>query len=373
MRRFLTSPLLSAAALPGLAAVLALCPGLSAGDEAAAETLRHAVNGRFLIGTAVMSRQLDNPATAELVARQFNCLTAENEFKPQSLQPQPGKFRFDAADKIIDFARRYDMKVVGHNLCWHSQTPAWMFRDADGKPLPRDEALKNLKDHIDGVVGHFKGKVVGWDVVNEAVSDAGDDYLRDTPARRAVGDDFILKAFEYAHAADPDAELYYNDYSNENPAKLKKTIRLIRELKDKGAHLDAVGMQCHFRLEDSDAPDRLDKAINSYADEGVKVMITELDVDVLPRRGRGGDADPYAKGLPADVAEAQARYYKRIFEVVLKHPKVVTRVTLWGTQDGASWLNGGFGGRRTNYPLLFDRDLKPKPAVAGILEALAAP
>ncbi len=265
------------------------------------------------------------------------------------------------------------MKVVGHNLCWHSQTPAWMFRDEDGKPLPRDDALRNLKAHIDGVVGHFKGKVIGWDVVNEAISDAGDDYLRDTPAQRAIGDDYIVKAFEFAHAADPDAELYYNDYSNENPEKLKKTIRLIRELKDKGVHLDAIGMQCHFRLEDADAPDRLDKAISAYADEGVKVMLTELDVDVLPRRGRGAEADPYAKGLPADVAEAQARYYKRIFEVVLKHPKVVTRVTLWGTQDGTSWLNGGFGGRRTNYPLLFDRDLKPKPAVAAVLDALAAP
>ena len=150
---------------------------------------------------------------------------------------------------------------------------------------------------------HFKGKVIGWDVVNEAISDAGDDYLRDTPARRAIGDDYIVKAFEFAHAADPDAELYYNDYSNENPEKLKKTIRLIRELKDKGVRLDAIGMQCHFRLEDADAPDRLDKAIKAYADEGVKVMLTELDVDVLPRRGRGADADPYAKGLPADVAD----------------------------------------------------------------------
>jgi endo-1,4-beta-xylanase len=367
MHRPLTALLLSALTLPALAA-----DRQTAADEPA-QTLRHAVNGRFLIGTAVMSRQLDNSAMAELVARQFNCVTAENEFKPQSLQPQPGKFRFDAADKIVDFAQRHDMKVVGHNLCWHSQTPAWMFRDPDGKPLSRDDALKNLKDHIDRVMGHFKGKVVGWDVVNEPISDAGDGYLRDTPARRAIGDDYIVKAFQFAHAADPDAKLYYNDYSNENPGKLKKTIRLIHELKDKGVHLNAIGMQCHFRLEDSDAPDQLDKAINAYADEGVKVMVTELDVDVLPRRGRGADADPYAKGLPAAVAEAQARYYKRIFEVVLKHPKVVTRVTLWGTQDGTSWLNGGFGGRRTNYPLLFDRDLKPKPAVGAVLDALTAP
>ncbi len=284
MHRLLISPLLSALALPARAA-----------DDGPAVTLRRAVNGRFLIGTAVMSRQLDNAGLADLVAKQFDCLTGENEFKPQSLQPQPGKFNFVAADKIVDFAQRHDMKVVGHNLCWHSQTPAWMFRDDNGKPLSRDEALKNLKDHINGVVGHFKGKVIGWDVVNEAISERGDDYLRDAPARRAIGDDFIVKAFEFAHAADPDAELYYNDYSNENPEKLKKTVRLIRELKAKGAHVEAIGMQCHFRLEDAAAPDRLDKAIRAYADEGVKVMITELDVDVLPRRGRGADADPYAK------------------------------------------------------------------------------
>ena len=179
-----------------------------------------------------------------LVAQQFDCLTAENEFKPRSLQPQPGKFNFAAADRIVEFARRHGMKVVGHTLCWHSQSPAWMFRGPDGKPLPRDEALRNLKDHIDAVVGHFKGKVVGWDVVNEAISDAKDEYLRDTPARRAIGDDYIVKAFEFAHAADPDAELYYNDYGNENPGKREKTIRLIRELKARGVRLDAVGIQC---------------------------------------------------------------------------------------------------------------------------------
>ncbi len=136
------------------------------------------------------------------------------------------------------------MKVVGHTLCWHSQSPAWMFRGPDGKPLPREEALRNLKGHIDAVVGHFKGKVIGWDVVNEAISDAKDEYLRDTPARRAIGDDYIVKAFEFAHAADPDAELYYNDYGNENAGKCEKTIRLIRELKAGGVRIDAVGIQC---------------------------------------------------------------------------------------------------------------------------------
>jgi endo-1,4-beta-xylanase len=350
----------------------------TAANDVSADTLRHAVKGRFLIGAAVMSRQLADPKMAELIAEQFNCLTGENEFKPSSLQPRPEKFNFAPADKIVSFARRHRMQVVGHTLCWHSQAPAWLFRGEDRKPLPRDQALRNLKSHIDAVVGHFKGKVVGWDVVNEAISDSKNAYLRDTPARRAIGEDYIVKAFELAHAADPDAELYYNDYGNEALPKREKTIRLIRELKARGVRLDAVGIQSHFRLDVPDAPDRLDEAIAAYAAEGVKVVISELDVDVLPRRVRGADVaarerggvDPYKSGLPAEVAEAQTRYYRRIFDVVLKHPGVVTRVTLWGTHDGTSWLNSWPVGRRTNHPLLWDRALKPKAALGAVLDVL---
>jgi endo-1,4-beta-xylanase len=352
-----------------------------ADDPAAARSLRQAAKGRFLVGTAVSSRQLDNPALAALVAEQFDCLTAENEFKPVSLHPRPGEFRFTAADKLVDFALGHRMKVIGHTLCWHSQSPAFLFRGPDGKPLPRDEALKNLKDHIDGAMGHFKGKVAGWDVVNEAISDAKDGYLRDTPARRAIGDDYIVKAFEFARAADPDAELYYNDYGNERPEKLEKTIRLIRELKAARVRIDGVGLQCHLKLDDPEGPDRVDRAIAAYAAEGVKVMITELDVDVLPRRAPGADvaarerggANPYRDGLPPEVAEAQARFYGKLFRVVLKHPGVVTRVTFWGPHDGASWLNFWPVAGRTNHPLLWDRALKPKPALGAVLDALATP
>jgi len=355
--------------------------GNPATPEASGETLRHAVSGRFLIGTAVSSRQLDDLRLAAFVAQQFDCLTAENEFKPRNLQPQPDTFNFAAADKIVDFAQGHGMKMVGHTLCWHSQSPAWMFRGPDGKPLPRNEALRNLKGHIDAVVGHFKGRVVGWDVVNEAISDAKDGYLRDTPARRAIGDDYIVKAFELAHAADPDAEMYYNDYGNETPVKLEKTIRLVRELKARGVRLDAVGIQSHLRLDDPAAADRLDQAIAAYGAEGVKVVISELDVDVLPRRTRGADvgarerggADPYPRGLPTGVAEEHARFYARLFRVVLKHPGVVTRVTFWGTHDGTSWLNFWPGFRHTNHPLLWDRDIKPKRALGAVLEALATP
>jgi endo-1,4-beta-xylanase len=355
--------------------------GSATRTDSSVDTLRHAASGRFLIGAALASRQIDDPGLAALVAEQFDCLTAENEFKPRSLQPQPGRFNFTAADRIVDFARRRRMKVVGHTLCWHGQTPPWMFRGEGGKPLPRDEAMRNLKGHIDAVVGHFKGKVVGWDVVNEALSDAKDTYLRDTPARRAIGDDYLVRAFEFAHAADPDAELYYNDYGNESPEKREKTLRLIRELKAKGVRLDAVGIQSHLRLDEPDAADRLDRAIAAYGALGVHVVISELDVDVLPRRARGADvaaherggADPYPRGLPAEVAEAQARFYGRIFRVILKHPGVVTRVTLWGTHDGTSWLNFWPMFRRTNHPLLWDRALKPKPALGAVLDVLRTP
>jgi GH35 family endo-1,4-beta-xylanase/lysophospholipase L1-like esterase len=348
--------------------------------EASGTTLRQAANGRFLIGTAVMSRQLANPKVAALIAQQFDCLTGENEFKPAELEPEPGRFDFAAADKIVAFAEQHHMKVVGHNLCWHSQTPAWLFRGADGRPLPRAEALRNLKAHIDGVVGHFKGKVIGWDVVNEAISDQPGEYLRNTPARRAIGDDYIEKAFEFAHAADPDAELYYNDYSNERPEKREKTIRLVRELRSKGLRVDAVGLQCHFRLQDQDAPQVLDEAIGAYAAAGIKVALTELDVDVLPRAGRGaavgarerGGANPYAQGLPSDVAQAQAQFYGEIFRAVRRHSGEVVRVTFWGVDDGQSWLNHWPVWGRTNYPLLFDRDLQPKPAFGAVLASLTS-
>jgi GH35 family endo-1,4-beta-xylanase len=342
-------------------------------------TLRQAADGRLLVGTAAMSDQLEDPKLAALVADQFNCVTPENEMKPEFIQPAPGEFEFAPADRIVAFAQSHGMKVVGHTLCWHNQTPEWLYRDRQNRPLPRAEALQNLRAHITTVVGHFKGKVLGWDVVNEALGDGPGDYLRDTPARRAIGDDYIAKAFEFAHAADPDAELYYNDYGNENPAKRDKTIRLVRELSAKGIRIDGVGIQGHFALSDSSAPQRLDKAIAVYAAAGVKVAITELDVDVLPRAAHSADLsereqgarDPYRGGLPSEVATAQAEFYRRVFAVAVKHRATVTRITLWGTHDGTSWLNEWPSLGRTNHPLLWTRTLNPKPALQAALEALA--
>jgi endo-1,4-beta-xylanase len=340
-------------------------------------TLRQAAGPRMLIGTAVSSRSVANPKPASLIAEQFDCLTAENEMKPVSLQSMQGSFSFERADRIVAFAKAHNMQVIGHNLCWHSQAPRWLFQGGDGQPLPREAALANLKAHIEAVVKHFKGKVKGWDVVNEAVNDGPSPYLRNTPARRAIGDDFVVKAFEFAHQADPDVELYYNDYNIEQGGKRERALHLIRQIKAAGARIDAVGIQGHWQLE-SPAVEEIDRGIRAFAGEGLKVMITELDVDVLPRgRGFGADvnaterqgSDPYRAGLPEAVQKKLADRYGALFSMFMRHPEV-TRVTFWGVTDGDSWLNGFPVRGRTNYPLLFDRQMRPKPAFDAVIKAL---
>lgn len=342
-------------------------------------TLRQAAGQRMLIGAATSSRMLDRAAFATLVGEQFACITADNEMKPDSLQRVKGTFTFDRADKLVAFASANKMQVIGHTLCWHNQAPKWMFQDDQGKPLPREQALANLKAHIQGVVGHFKGKVKGWDVVNEAVNDGPRPDLRDTPARRAIGDDFVVKAFEFAHQADPNAELYYNDYNIETDYKRDRALRLVRQIKAAGARIDGVGIQGHWSL-NGPKIEEIERGIKAYAAEGLKVMITELDVDVLPRaRGGGADlgatersgADPYKAGLPDDIQQKLATRYGELFALFMKYPQV-TRVTFWGVTDGDSWLNHFPVRGRTNHPLLFDRQQKPKPAFNAVIKELQA-
>ena len=330
----------------------------------------------MLIGAALMSHHLDDPRRAKLIADHFSSLTPENEMKPDALQREKGQFTFEQADRIVSFAQAHNMQVVGHALVWHHQSPRWMFEDEQGNPLPREAALENMRNHIHTVMRHFKGKVAAWDVVNEAVGDS-EPYLRDTPALRAIGDDYLIKAFEFAREADPDAELYYNDYNLEQAYKRQKGLRLIRELKDAGVKIDGVGIQGHWLLEGSSL-EEIEAGIKAYADLGIKVMITELDVDPLPR-GRGGGADisaveregldPYKDGLPDEMQQQLATRYRQLFDIFLNHPQV-TRVTFWGVDDGSSWLNHWPVPGRTNHPLLWDRELQPKPALHAVIEAL---
>jgi endo-1,4-beta-xylanase len=330
----------------------------------------------LLVGAALMSNHLDDPKRAKLIADQFNSLTPENEMKPDALQREKGTFTFERADKIVDFARKHDMKVIGHTLVWHQQSPAWMYTDESKQPLPREAALENMRNHIRGVMKHYKGKVHGWDVVNEAIGDS-EPYLRDTPARKAIGDDFVVKAFQFAREADPDAELYYNDYNIEQVYKRPKALRLLKELKDAGVKVDGVGIQGHWLLT-SDLKE-IEDGIKAIAGLGLKVMITELDVDPLPRaKGGGADLsaterdglDPYRGSLPEAEQKKLADRYRALFAIFSKYP--VTRVTFWGVDDGSSWLNNFPSRGRTNHPLLWDRDLQPKPAFGAVITALKA-
>ncbi len=332
----------------------------------------------FLIGVALnqnITSQRDK-TRADLAASQFNCLTPENCMKWDATEPQEGKFNFTASDELVKYAQKNKIKIHGHTLIWHSQTPQWVFQGENGQPATRELVLKRMKNHIEGVMKRYKGKIDAWDVVNEAFNEDG--TLRNSQWKRIVGDDFIEKAFEFARAADPSAKLVYNDYNADTPAKRDGIARLAKELKKKGL-IDAVGMQGHYLLEYPSSK-QIEDAIKKYADAGVMVMVTEMDIDVLPRSNGRVTADisatqeyqeknnPYTKGLPDEVNKKLADRYVDIFKVFLKHSKVMYSVTVWGLDDGTSWLNGFPVRGRTNHPLLFDRQLKAKPCYDALVK-----
>jgi endo-1,4-beta-xylanase len=347
---------------------------------AGASTLRSAYQDHFLIGAALNNSQVTgrNAKAAEIAARQFSSVTAENDMKWQSLHPELGRYRFDSADAYVAFAEKHDMKVIGHTLVWHSQTPDWVFKGEGGRDATREELLARMKDHIMTVAGRYKDRIHGWDVVNEALSDGGSDILRDSPWRRIIGDDFIDHAFRFAREAAPKAELYYNDYSLENPRKRANCVKLVKGMLERGVPIDGIGTQSHVHLNHPSLED-IEKTITDFAALGLKVMVTELDVDVLPNRGYGGadisrreQADPalnpFTDGLPDEMQEKLAQRYADIFRIYLRHRDSITRVTFWGLDDGSSWLNGFPIRGRTNHPLLIDRQLLPKPAFFAVLK-----
>jgi endo-1,4-beta-xylanase len=333
--------------------------------------LKDLVPNGWTIGAAINQNQSDGRDTVavDLITRQFNTISPENLLKFQSLHPEPDRFTFDAADRYVAFGRDRGMAVIGHNLVWHSQTPRWVW-DADGGGLAdRTTMLARMRTHISTVVGRYKGKIRGWDVVNEALNEDG--TLRDSPWRQGIGDDYIAQAFTFAREADPDVELYYNDYNlATSAAKRAGAIRIIKDLQRRNIRIDAVGEQGHWRL-NSPAVSQIDTAISELRATGVKVLITELDVNLLPPAGARGEppapaTNPYVDGLPDSMQQALARYYADAFGVFLKHRDAITRVTFWGVSDGDSWLNRG----RANYPLLWDRQRRPKPAFDEVVKVL---
>lgn len=343
-------------------------------------TLKDAFAGKFYIGTALNIGQITekDQKAVEVIRNNFNAIVAENCMKSEQIQPQEGVFDFSMADKFVAFGEKNKMHITGHTLIWHSQTPRWFFKDAQGNDVSREVLIERMKKHIHTVVGRYKGRIKGWDVVNEVIDDK-DGSLRKSKFYQIIGEDFIKLAFQFAHEADPNAELYYNDYSLTNPAKRRGAVAMVKKLKEQGVKIDAVGEQCHIGL-DTPTLEEYEQTIKDFAALGVKVMITEMDISVLPMDWSiGADvsaqiqyknkSDLYVKGLPASVNTAFEKRYLDFFKLFLKYDDVITRVTLWGVNDAQSWKNGWPIPGRTDYPLLFDRKYQAKPVVKKIIKA----
>ena len=349
-----------------------------------ATTLKEAYKGCFMVGAALNATQFTGQDQAEdaIIKSQFNSISPENVLKWEVVHPRPGTYDFSMADKYVEFGQQNHMFIIGHNLVWHSQTPKWVFEDGHGNPVSRKVLLDRMRDHIHKVVGRYKGRIAGWDVVNEALNEDG--TLRQSPWMKIIGDDYIEEAFRFAHQADPQAQLYYNDYSIENEAKRNGALELVRKLKAKGVPITGVGLQDHVSL-DLPTTEQINTTITEFGKLGVKVMITELDVDLLPWPTANQSADvslhvaadpklnPYTAGLPDAVQQRLRKRYADLFGVYASHCGLVTRVTFWGVTDKDSWKNDWPVKGRTNYPLLFDRYGQPKPAFDGVIHAASKP
>ncbi len=354
-----------------------MCDEVRYNPQADVPPLKEAFKGKFLIGVAfdVRGGQRQTSLDIDIARTHFSAFTPENSMKPMFTQPTEGRFNFAGADRIVDLAEKSGAIPIGHCLVWHSQTPRWFFQGADGKPASRELALARLRKHIDSVVGRYKGRVKQWDVVNEAISETPGQQLRPSPWLKAIGEDYLAEAFRAAHKADPDALLIYNDYGIERRDKRRKALDLLKSLREQKVPVHAVGIQGHWRLDGLDLAE-VEESIKQFAELGLKVMITELDISVLPRRSAGAEItrterpsaeqrakmNPYTEGLPESVAKQHAERYRQAFALFLRHKDVIGRVTFWGTHDGHSWLNNFPVRGRTDHPLLFDRQKKPKPA-----------
>jgi len=368
-----------AAALAAHVVRLTVAQGLSA----PLVTLKEAYQQDFRIGAAINRAQFSGQDARgdAIITAQFNTITPENALKWESVHPKADGYDFADSDAYVAYGEKNKMWIVGHCLVWHAQTPKWVFEGAGGKPISRETLLERMHDHIRTVVGRYKGKIAGWDVVNEALNEDG--TLRQSPWMKIIGEEYIAKAFQFAHEADPAAELYYSDYDLEGEAKRTGAIELIKKLQAQRIPVKAVGLQDHVRLEWPSVAEEA-ATIEAFAQLGVKVNITELDVDVLPKTTKEQMADvaisvkatpklnPYADGLPEDVQQALAKRYAELFAVFFKHRKVITRVTFWGVTNGDSWLNNWPVRGRTSYPLLFDRMGQPTPAYEAVIGAAGA-
>ena len=326
--------------------------------------LKDAYKDYFMIGVAVNQTNITEPSQVALIQKQFNSITAENDMKPSETEPQAGVYTWENADRIADFCRKNGIKLRGHCLMWHSQVGRWIYQDENGNLLPKEEFYKRMKSHIQAVVNRYKDVVYAWDVVNEAVADSplrpGQSPMRQSPMFQIAGEEFIYKAFEYAHEADPNALLFYNDYNDAEPGKAQRIYELLQRMKAAGVPVDGLGMQGHYNIY-SPSEAEIDNALNLYKKVVKHIHITELDVRVNTEQGGGLR---FSQGATINVPEYQQTLltdqYSRIFKVLRKHKDVIDCVTFWNLSDKDSWLGAA------NYPLLFDSNYQPKQAYRAV-------
>lgn len=353
---------------------LSLLTILFSAQNPKSERLKEIFADSYYIGVALNSRQVNNAddKVNHLIEGHFNSISPENGLKWQLVHPAPDRYNFDFGDAYVALGEKLDAFIIGHCLVWHQQTPRWVYVDENNQPLAKEALLRRMEEHIETVAGRYKGRIHGWDVVNEAFNEDGS--FRESDWYKIAGKDFIKAAFRKAQEVDPNTELYYNDYNVWKSSKRKGILDLAKEMVAEGIKIDAIGMQGHYQLE-SPSLAEIEQAIIDIYEAGFKVVVTELDVDVLPRPRRAEGADlnmnfanseeynPYKDGITAEAEAELAERYADIFGIFKKHKDKITRVTFWGLGDGSSWLNNFPVRGRTNYPLLFDRNLEPKTEV----------
>lgn len=359
----------------GVAAVLTACGGKM--KETSDVALKTVLADKFLIGVAVNSGQAAerDSVGAALIKKHFNSVVAENCMKSEVIHPEEGRYDFTLSDEFVRFGEEKKMFIIGHTLIWHSQLPEWFCIDEKGENVEPEVLKARMREHIHTVVGRYKGRVKGWDVVNEAIETDGS--YRKSLFYQILGEEFIPLAFQYAHEADPDAELYYNDYGMAHEGKRNAVVTLVKSLKEQGLRIDGVGIQGHMGM-DHPNYDEFEKSIVAFGQAGVKVMITEWDMSALPTVNAGANVadtvsfndklNPYSVELPDSVSAVWNERMETFFRLFEKHSDVISRVTAWGLSDGNSWLNYWPIKGRKDYPLLFDRHFQPKPFVRDILE-----
>lgn len=330
--------------------------------------LKDYYDGYFPIGVAVNPDHFDNVEESKLIRSQFNSMTPENVMKMGPIHPKENEYNWEPADKVIAFAEQNNMKVRGHALIWHNQTPDWFFITENGDEVSKDILLDRMKKHITAVVSRYKGKIYAWDVVNEAVPDTTTNVYRESKFYKIIGPEFIAKAFEYAHEADPDALLFYNDYDTEKKSKRDKILILVKDLIEKKVPIHGVGLQAHWSIFEP-TKEELETSIKLFSELGLQVQITELDVSVHPKVNEPIKEKFKGQSIfTAEMENQQIEKYKMIFDVLRKNSKVISGVTFWNLSDKTTWLDKFPVEGRKDYPLLFDQNLKPKKVYYTVID-----